>query len=192
MTQATPVPHAAPLLLNEWSATLETRTGLKLNLRPANVDDEQRLIDFFDHVGSEDLRFRFLGGVRHVGHDLAQKLLGVDHTQTENFLVFDDATGTLIGTAVIAAEPSFDSAEVAVAIRSDYKHRGVGYTLLGYASEYAAGRGIKRLETIEYRDNHDAIALEREMGFQVSEYPGDPTLLQLTKDLAPAVKSLET
>lgn len=186
MTQAIPVPHAAPLLLNEWSATLETRTGLTLNLRPANTDDEQRLIDFFDHVGGEDLRFRFLGGVRHVGHDLAQKLLGVDHTQTENFLVFDDATGTLIGTAVIAAEPSFDSAEVAIALRSDYKHRGVGYTLLGYASEYAAGRGIKRLETIEYRDNHDAIALEREMGFQVSDYPGDPTLLQLTKDLVPA------
>ena len=185
MTQATPAPDAAPLLLEQWSASLETRTGVKLNLRPANVDDEQRLIDFFDHVGTDDLRFRFLGGVRHVGHDLAQKLLGVDHTQTENFLVFDDATGTLIGTAVIAAEPSFDSAEVAIALRSDYKHRGVGYTLLGYASDYAAGRGIKRLETVEYRDNHDAIALERELGFRATEYPGDPSLLQLTKDLVP-------
>ena len=186
MTQATPGPDAAPLLLEPWSASLETRTGVKLNLRPSNVDDEQSLIDFFDHVGTEDLRFRFLGGVRHVGHDLAQKLLEVDHTQTENFLVFDDATGTLVGTALIAAEPSFDSAEVAIALRSDYKHRGVGYTLLRYAADYAAGRGIKRLETIEYRDNHDAIAVEREMGFKVSAFPGDPSLLQLTKELVGA------
>jgi acetyltransferase len=177
--------QASPLLLAEWSAQLETRSGVKLNVRPAAPEDEARLVDFFGHVAADDLRFRFLSPVRHIGHALAQELLAIDHTTTENFLAFDAGDGMLVATAMLAAEPDLARAEVAVAIRSDYKHRGVGWTLLRHVSDYAAARGIKRLESIECCDNREAISLEREMGFTARPYPGDATLTLVVKDLAP-------
>jgi hypothetical protein len=47
----------------------------------------------------------------------------------------------------------------------------------------AAARGIGTLESIEFRDNGEAIGLEREMGFTAAPYPGDATLVLLGKRL---------
>ena len=184
MSTANPPTAAPQLLLEEWSAKLVTRDGVKLNLRPAAPEDEQGLVDFFAHVTPNDLRFRFLSGVPKVGHALAHDLVTIDHTTSENFLAFD-ADGRLVATAMVAAEPDLSRAEVAIAERADCKHRGIGWTLLDYVSDYAASRGIRRLESIECRDNREAISLEREMGFTASAYPDDPTLTLVAKDLAP-------
>jgi GNAT superfamily N-acetyltransferase len=182
-------PQQQQRLLEEWSAKLETRSGVKLNVRPAAPDDEPGLIEFFRHVAPEDLRFRFLTAVRAVGHDLAHPLVAVDHSRTENLLAFDAETGALVATAMVAADPDLERAEVAIAIRSDYKHRGVGWTLLAHASDYAAARGIKRLESIECCDNREAISVEKEMGFTARSYPGDATLTLVAKDLLPVEKA---
>jgi len=171
------------LLLPEWSAELATRSGLRFHVRSAAPDDEPALADFFAHVTPEDLRFRFLSAVRKPGHDLLSPLVNLDHTQTENLLAFDADTGTLIATAMIAADPSLDRAEVAIATRSDYKRRGVGWTLLAHVADYARERGIKVIESIESRDHRETIGLEQEMGFEARSYEGDATLVRLSKRL---------
>lgn len=180
-------PSNAPQpLLEAWSARLETRSGVKLNIRPAAPEDEVRLIDFFSHVAPDDMRFRFLSPLRKIDRALAHELVDVDHTQTENLLAFDADDDTLVATAMLAADPDLERAEVAIAIRADYKHLGVGWTLLRHVSDYARARGIKRLESIECRDNREAISLEREMGFTACSYPGDATLTLVARDLAAA------
>lgn len=164
-------------------AKLTTRSGLKLSVRPAAPDDEALLAEFFTHVTPEDLRYRFLTSLGKVGHEWLKNLVEVDHTRTENFLAFEDSTETLVATAMLAAEPSLERAEVAIATRTDFKNRGVGWTLLDYVSDYATARGIKSLESIECRDNRTAIDLEQEMGFTTTSYPGDPTLVLVRKSL---------
>ncbi len=184
MTATTAKTDGQPqLLLAEWSAELTTRSGVKLKVRPAAPEDEARLADFFAHVEAEDLRFRFLSPLRKVGHELLRDLVRIDHMATENFLAFDASGQTLVATAMLAAEPSLEKAEVAIATRSDMKHRGVGWTLLHYLADYARARGIKAIESIECRDNREAIALEREMGFTAASYPGDPTMVLVRKEL---------
>ena len=172
------------LLLSEWSAELTTRAGVRLKVRPAAPDDEALLKEFFGHVAAEDLRFRFLSAVQKPGHDLVAPLVEVDHTTTENFLAFGEDGETLLATAMIAADPGLERAEVAIAIRADAKHRGLGWTLLDHVAGYAAARGIGTLESIESRDNHEAIDLEREMGFTATSCPGDATLILLRKRLS--------
>ena len=56
--------EAAPLLLPEWSAKLETWAGVKFDVRPVSADDEQLLIEFYRKLSPDDLRFRFLGAVK--------------------------------------------------------------------------------------------------------------------------------
>ena len=177
---------AADLQQRPWQdemTRLTTRSGFAFDVRAARPDDEAALADFFSHVAHEDLRFRFLTALNTVGHDLLELMTRVDHDRTENFLALDPETRTIIATAMVAANEKKERAEVALSIRSDYKKKGVSWTLLEHAARWAKARGFKSLESIESRENHQAIELEREMGFRAEEYPGDPTLILLRADL---------
>ena len=171
------------LLLSEWSAELTTRSGVRLNIRPAAPEDEQKLAEFFAQVTAEDIRFRFLSPMLKPGHEQLHELVAVDHTRTENFLAFNASGRKLLATAMLAADPSMETAEVAIAVRADMKHQGIGWTMLQYLADYAQARGIKAIESIEARDNRQAIALEQDMGFTVTSYPGDATLVLVRKVL---------
>jgi acetyltransferase len=173
----------APALLPEWSATITTRGGLGLNVRPASPDDEQALADFFGEVSPQDLRFRFLSAMKHVTPGLAKQLVDIDHSQTENLLAFD-ARDRLVATAMIAAPSGTDDAEVAVAVRSDLKGHGIGWSMLDHACDYARSRGFKAVHSVQLSDDRAAISLEREMGFRARPCADDMSLTILTRDLA--------
>jgi len=159
-----------------WSTDLTSRTGYRFHVRPISPDDEQALGSFFTRVTPDDLRFRFLSAVRTVPHLQLIALSRMDHRRTENFLAIDPDSGLIIASAMIAADAALQTAEVAIAISADFKQRGVSWTLLDHVARYARARGFKSLESTESRDNHRAIALEQQMGFELLPCPGDATL----------------
>ncbi|MGB3390684.1 MAG: GNAT family N-acetyltransferase [Pseudaminobacter sp.] len=107
----------------------------------------------------------------------------VDHELTENFLAFADGGNAIIATAMVACDRSMTKAEVAISVRADHKHQGVAWELLRHVARYAEARGVRALESIESRENHEAIELEREQGFVAVTYPDDPTLLLIRKEM---------
>lgn len=163
---------------------LTTKSGLSLSVRTARPADEDALREFFGHVSAEDLRFRFLSGLDHVREAQLAPLTHPDHQHSESYLAFDGET--LVASAVLAADEAMDTAEVAIAIRSDYKDRGIGWTLLDHVARCARQKGIRTLQSIESYDNHAAIELEREMGFVARSSPGDASLVIVEAQLTPA------
>lgn len=164
-------------------AFLMTRTGFTFYVRPAAPGDEAALADFFRHATPEDLRFRFLTSLREVDRDRLEMMTHVDHGRTEDFLAYEMDGGPIIATAMMAADPAMETAEVAVSVRPDYRGRGIGWTLLEHVSRFAEAKGIKTLQSIESRDNSAGIELEREMGFTAKPCPGDSTLVILETKL---------
>jgi N-acetylglutamate synthase-like GNAT family acetyltransferase len=164
-------------------AFLMTRTGFTFYIRPAAPGDEAALADFFRHSTPEDLRFRFLTSLREVDRDRLEMMTNVDHSRTEDFLAYEMDGGPIIATAMMAADPAMETAEVAVSVRPDYRKRGIGWTLLKHLSRFAEAKGIKTLQSVESRSNSAGIELEREMGFTVKPCPGDPTLVILETKL---------
>ncbi|AOH87295.1 hypothetical protein AWL63_23075 (plasmid) [Sphingomonas panacis] len=158
---------------------LATRSGLQLHVRPAVAADEARLEALFEGVTLEDLRFRFLSAVQHVGHDQIAAMLRVDHVGSETFVAFEPESDNLVATAMLAADPTLATAEVAISVHRNYKGRGIGWALLKHVAGIARAKGIGRLQAIESRENHAAIDLEREMGFTAHACPGEPTLLMV-------------
>lgn len=169
-----------------WDRDIVTRSGIALHVRPARPEDEKALAEFFKHVTPEDLRFRFLDGMREVSHERLVAMTNIDHRQTENFLAFAEDGKTVIATAMLACDAALVRGEVAISIRADYKHKGVAWELLRHTARYAEAKGVKTIESIESRDNHEAIELEREQGFVAESYPGDTTLVLIRKKLNPA------
>ncbi|CAN7735274.1 GNAT family N-acetyltransferase [Bosea sp. LjRoot9] len=172
--------------LDDWSCDITTRTGLTFHVRPARLEDEEGLAEFFAHVTPDDLRFRFLASVREVSHDRLVAMTHIDHRQTENFLAFAEDGKTIIATAMLACDPALEKGEVAISIRAEYKHRGVGWELLRHVSKYAEAKGVKTIESVENRQNHEAIDLEREQGFVAVSYPDDAALVLIRKQLNPS------
>ena len=181
MTQA----DATPLMLGQWSAELTTRSGLKLFVRPVTSEDDGLIDRFFASLSHDDLRFRFLTPLAHPCASLIEALVNVDHVRTEDFLVFAEIDGRkeLMASAMLAADPGLSKAEVAIAVRPEFKQKGVGWTVLDFVARDAKARGIKIIESIECRDNRAAIELEKEMGFISLPYPGDASLTLVRKIL---------
>lgn len=158
---------------------LTTRSGLVIDVRPATPADEPELAKMFEKVTADDRRFRFLTARDHVGHDQLEPMTHPDHHQTESYVAFDAADGALVATGMLACDKNMDTGEVAISIRADHKGKGIGWSLLEFIAGEAKRRGVKKLMSIESRDNHQAIELEREMGFTARADEDDPTLVVL-------------
>jgi GNAT superfamily N-acetyltransferase len=171
--------------MNEWSCDLTTRGGLDVHFRPAQAEDEAALAVFFSAVTPEDMRFRFLSALKTVSHELLELMTNVDHRQTENFLAFVKGRPGIVATAMLACTPDMAKGEVAIAILPEYKSMGLSWELLAHVARFAEAKGVKTLESIESRENHAAIELERDMGFTASSYPGDATLMLVQRQLEP-------
>lgn len=178
--------NTAPVILPEpipaRTTDLVARGGYRFHVRPAAPADENGLAELFSQLSPEDLRFRFLSTVR-IGRHQLEALTMVDHSQTENYLAIDIGTGLIITTALLAANEDLTHAEVAIAIRPAFKGQGISWALLEHVARAATTKGIRTLESVESRDNHRAIGLEREMGWTASPCPDDPTLVVLRTTL---------
>ena len=170
-------------MVDDWSRELTTHTGMQFTVRPAKPADEAALGEFFTHVTAEDLRFRFLSAVKTVGHDRLAAMTDIDHRTTENFLAFVDGETAIVATAMLACDDALETGEVAIAIRSDHKAKGISWELLAHVAAYAQAKGLTMLQSVESCDNHAAIDMERQMGFVAKPYPGDSTLVLVQRRL---------
>lgn len=168
---------------DDWRSDLTTRTGFRFSVRPAQPADEAALAEFFTYVTPDDLRFRFLTGLKTVDHDRLAAMTNIDHRKTENFLAFVDGEAEIIATAMLACDADMKTGEVAIVIRKDYKAKGISWDLLTHVAAYAKAKGLTTIQSVEARDNHAAIDMEREMGFTAGPYPDDPTLVLVQKHL---------
>jgi len=161
---------------------LTTRGGIMLDIRPATVADEAGLAAFFAQVSEEDRRFRFFTAGDGISREQIQPLISADHFRTESFIAFDKhGDGAIIASGLLACDGKLDTAEVAVSVAAPYRGQGVGWALLDVLAQESERRGVRRVISIESRDNRAAIDLEREKGFIPESFPGDPTLVLLSK-----------
>ncbi len=89
----------------------------------------------------------------------------------------------MLGIARYFADPDRLQAEYAVAVRSDWKGRGVGYVLMRRLIEIARQYGIGELVGDVLRENEPMLAMCRELGFEIRADPNDAALVRVRKKL---------
>lgn len=139
-------------------------------LTPADL---AALHDLLADASAEDVRFRFPGE----GERSLERMTKVDHDRTENFCAYEESSGKMIATAMLASDATGRTAEIAIAIRAGFANRGIGWTLLDHVAGYAEAHGLDAVESMTGRDDTDVIGLETEMGFAVSALPDECVLL---------------
>ena len=145
------------------------RDGTALRLRPLRPEDEPLLHDLAAHMSHEDLRLRFFTPVRGLTHAVAARLSQLDYDREMALLAERD--GMALGVAHFFADPDRLRAEYAIAVRSDWKGRGVGYLLMTRLIDIARQRGIGELVGEVLRENEPMLQMCRELGFAIAPEP---------------------
>jgi len=120
--------------------------------------------------------------VKEVSHERLAAMTRSDDAHIHNFVAFS-TDGMLIAVATLASDRADRTGEVAICVRADRKHLGVGWNLLAHISKYAEKLGLEAIESIESRENRAAIEVERDMGFTVTTDPDDATLVLVRREL---------
>jgi acetyltransferase len=129
----------------------QLRDGTELHLRPVRPEDEPLLHGLVAHMTAEDLRMRFFTPTRGLSHRMAARLTQIDYDREMALMAEKD--GAALGIAHFLSDPDRLSAEYAVAVRSDWKSRGLGYLLMTRLIEVAREWRIGELIGDVLREN---------------------------------------
>ena len=170
----------------EWERTLTLRDGRLVQVRPVRPDDEGLYEEFFRHVSADDMRLRFFGLVKDIGHAFIARLTQIDYGRSIALLALDDQSGALLGVVRLHCDPDHRTGEYAILVRSDSKGIGLGWALMELIVDYARKEGLSRIHGQVLRDNATMLAMCRELGFEVAEDRDDPGLVAVSLDLGAA------
>jgi acetyltransferase len=166
----------------DLETTEQLRDGTSLRVRPLRPEDEPLLHDLAAHMNPEDLRLRFFTPVRGLTHAVAARLSQLDYDR-EMALLAECERNTL-GVAHFFADPDRLGAEYAIAVRSDWKGRGVGFLLMNRLIAIAQQWGIGELFGEVLRENEPMLQMCRELGFAIVPEPDNSSVVLTSKRLA--------
>jgi acetyltransferase len=113
--------------------------------------------------------------MRELSHTLAARLSQIDYDREMALVAQHD--GATLGVARYAADPDERRhAEFAVAVRSDWHGRGVGYLLVTRLIEVARAAGIGELFGDVLHENRPMLDMCRALGFTIAANARDPML----------------
>ena len=181
-------PGAARLAILPYPREFESREtlrdGTRLQLRPVRPEDEPALQDLARHMNPDDLRLRFFTPMKALPHALAARLSQIDYDREMALVARRDGDGTALGVARFSSDPDRLRAEFAVALRSDWKGRGLGFLLMTRIIDIARRRGIGEIIGDVLHENVPMLKLAQSLGFRLAGHPGDPELVRVVKPLA--------
>jgi acetyltransferase len=162
------------------------RDGTAVRFRPIRPEDEPLLQDVAEHMDPEDLRLRFFTPMKGLTHQLAARLSQIDYDREMALIALTEDDKTALGVVRYAADPDLRRAEYAIALRSDWKGKGLGYMMMNRLVEVARERGIGEITGEVLRENEPMLQMCRELGFALAVHPQEPELVHVKKPLGEA------
>jgi acetyl coenzyme A synthetase (ADP forming)-like protein len=141
------------------------RDGATARLRPASLDDRERLRDFYEHLSPESRYFRFFGKPRvgDIVEDAARAL-----ASREAVTLVAEADHRIVAVAQYFPTEPAGRAEAAFAIADAHQGRGIGTKLLERLGLVAQSRGITSFEAYLLHDNEKMRQVLVDSGFALT------------------------
>ncbi|WP_341317225.1 GNAT family N-acetyltransferase [Paraburkholderia sp. IMGN_8] len=146
--------------------------GLRITVRPIRPEDEAAHHDFVEAMTPEDLRLRFFGAVGSFDHSQLARMTQIDYDREMALIATvasEEGFTRTLGVVRAVADPDNETAEFAVAVRSDQKGRQLGRLLVEKIIAYARARGTHWLVGEALRENGPMIALAKSSGFTMTQ-----------------------
>jgi len=140
--------------------------SFEFTIRPAEIEDAEKIGDLLDEVGVENIYIMSVPGERTV--DQIKALIRQQNTDRSLLLVADNY-GDIVGVLGFIGglfKKISHVVEIGMAIKKDFRNSGLGSTLFREAITWARKKGFYRLELGVLSTNYQAISLYKKFGFQ--------------------------
>ena len=161
------------------------RDGTEVTIRAMEPTDRDREQAFIHNLSSQSKRFRFFTAIKDLSPRMLDRLTHVDYPRELALVATigrDDAEQQ-IGVARYAPGSTADCVEFAVVVADEWHGRGIGGNLLHCLFAEAEKAGATEMEGFVLRTNSEMLQLAKELGFDVSQYPGDAKVVQVRRRL---------
>lgn len=147
--------------MSEYPTELERpgllRDGGSILIRPATLDDTDRMLDFSSRLSRRTIAFRMLGPVVMMDRETTARFLDTDHH--DRLVLFATLDDDVIGVAdYTRSQPGSDRAAIGFIIDDSHQRRGLGGLLLEHLAAAARDRSIAVFEADVLADN---VAMQR-------------------------------
>ncbi|WP_049620974.1 GNAT family N-acetyltransferase [Frateuria defendens] len=183
-TGSPPIDASPPLLSGDhWIETLND--GSHVLVRPLREEDREREKRFIERLSANARHFRFLGEIREASPALLDQLMKVDYRWNMAFvaLVHDNGELREVGVSRYSASDDHLHCECAVTVADDWRHRGLGVTLMRHLINVARKNGFRQMFSIDAAANEPMHELAEFLGFRCRRDPQDATQVIHSLDL---------
>lgn len=180
-----------PLSIRPYPFNLEQTIdwdGVALTFRPIRPEDEPHHAGLFRAQTPEDLYLRFFSMQREPDHARLARLVRIDYAREMAIIACSGPADQLVvhgvarAVSCVEAHGAGESAEFAVAIRSDEKGHHLGRMLMERIIDYCRGRGMARIVGVVLKENRRMLALAQDCGFE-RQTNEDPTIWSIVLPL---------
>jgi acetyltransferase len=161
---------------SEWEQHTTLKAGAAIHVRPVRPEDESLYPPFLSRVSQDDLRLRFFAPVKEFGHAFIARFTQLDYARAMAFIAIDEASGEMIGVGRLHANSTYDTAEYAVLVRTDFKGHGLGWLLMQTLIQYARAEGLQTIEGQVLNENTTMLRMCVELGFVITPDPNEPNI----------------
>lgn len=151
-----------------WQSTLDDSTSI--TIRPARHTDYSALENFHNTFSDQ---------IGHEGYALKEslqeeRLLALCNEDYEDSitLLAEISQGKIIGLATLEK-----NGNCKIAVSNSYQSHGVENKFLSLIKKIASARSYKELRLLILEENHNLIAICRELGFSIRPYGKEPSIL---------------
>jgi acetyltransferase len=161
------------MIVQEEFNTYQTSSGLWIHVRPLMPQDAPYLVDLFENMGSASRYSRFLQPLDQVDLDIvwseAEQIVEKVPATSYGVLAFvdlperDDAP--VAAARYVRLSPT--RAEIAVSVRDDMQHKGIGTELMRLLTIRAGEEGIEQLVGTVQNSNAPMWAMLKKLDYRV-------------------------
>lgn len=121
-----------------------TKTGLEVLLRPVKISDEPLFKEFVYALSDQSLYMRLFTHRQDMPHEFLQKFVVVDYAEGMAILatIKENNKEKILGVGRYRIEPDTRTADMALVVRDDRQHQGLGRELLNYLTYLGKKQGL--------------------------------------------------
>ena len=152
-----------------YESCIELRNGVEVFLRPISPEDMNLITDLFNKLSPRSRYLRFMTHLRELPEELLHRFTHLDHASEFALacLVEEDGRDAIIAVGRYALDPNENIADLALVVRDDWQHRGLGKSLLSKIIAIGKEHGISRFGSVMDPQNDIMKQTLRELGCQV-------------------------
>lgn len=142
---------------DQYESWLTLKDGSRVFLRPVMERDSPLLIELFKKMSPKSVWLRFLRHLDSLSEEMVCRFTHVNYSSQFALVavVNEDGKDSIIAVGRYADEPEEEGTELAVAVRDDWHHLGLGKALLRNVVDIAREHGISRF--VGMIDPHNTI-----------------------------------